>query len=107
MQTFYTFYCVDDPAHQALRETHLEAHLAHVEAHLDAYVLAGPLKAPNTDAVIGSLFILRGESLSAAQVVMDADPYMAGPLYASVTVTPMTGAAGSAVGGAAWKALLE
>jgi uncharacterized protein YciI len=104
MQTFFAFYCIDDPAHATERDARLEDHLAHVEAHLDAYMLAGPLKSEDGASAIGSLFILQAPDLDAAQCVMAADPYIAGKLYASVRVSPFVGAVGQAVGGAAWKA---
>lgn len=104
MQTFFAFYCIDNPAHADERDARLADHLAHVEAHLDAYMLAGPLHSEDGENVIGSLFILQTADLAAAQRVMAADPYIAGRLYASVRVAPFVGAVGQAVGGAAWKA---
>lgn len=71
------------------------AHLARLQALQDAgrLVLAGPCPAidsasPGPAGFSGSLIVAEFESLDAAQVWADADPYVAAGVYADVSVKP-------------------
>ncbi|AXT46313.1 MULTISPECIES: YciI family protein [Chromobacterium] len=71
------------------------AHLARLQALQDAgrLVLAGPCPAidsacPGPAGFSGSLIVAEFESLDAAQVWADADPYVAAGVYAGVSVKP-------------------
>ncbi|MGV6803187.1 MAG: YciI family protein [Ruegeria sp.] len=61
------------------------AHLAYIEA-TGVVSQAGPLL--NGDAMIGSLIILDVDSLEAAQVWADNDPYANAGLFKSVELIP-------------------
>lgn len=71
------------------------AHLARLQALQDAgrLVLAGPCPSidsasPGPAGFSGSLIVAEFESLDAAQVWADADPYVAAGVYADVSVKP-------------------
>ncbi len=78
-----------------LRREARPAHIARLEALRDEgrLVLAGPHPAidsnePGDAGFTGSLVIAEFDSLDAAQAWADADPYVAGGVYARVTVKP-------------------
>ena len=70
-------------------------HLKRIQALQEAgrLILAGPYPAidsqdPGTAGFSGSLIVAELESLAAAQVWADADPYVSAGVYAKVTVKP-------------------
>lgn len=70
-------------------------HLKRIQALQEAgrLILAGPYPAidsqdPGTAGFSGSLIVAEFESLAAAQVWADADPYVSAGVYAKVTVKP-------------------
>ena len=70
-------------------------HLIRIQALQEAgrLILAGPYPAidsqdPGTAGFSGSLIVAEFESLAAAQVWADADPYVSAGVYAKVTVKP-------------------
>ena len=75
----------------AARPAHLERlHALQQSGHL---LLAGPFPAidsndPGTAGFTGSLIVAEFDTLAAAQVWADADPYVAAGVYASVSVKP-------------------
>lgn len=76
---------------QAVRPEHLKRIQALQEA--GRLILAGPYPAidsqdPGTAGFSGSLIVAEFESLAAAQVWADADPYVSAGVYAKVTVKP-------------------
>jgi uncharacterized protein YciI len=90
--------CIDAPGAAPLRQQHLAAHLAHVEAQMERYRIAGPL------AGTGSLLVIEADDTDSARVFIMADPYGQAGVWAEVIVEPFMAAAGTWVGGAAWKA---
>lgn len=79
-------------------EKRMAARPAHVERikvlkNEGRLILAGPHPAidspdPGSAGFTGSLIVAEFESLEAAQTWADADPYITGGVYASVTVKP-------------------
>ena len=70
-------------------------HLKRIQALQETgrLILAGPYPAidsqdPGTAGFSGSLIVAEFESLAAAQVWADADPYVSAGVYAKVTVKP-------------------
>lgn len=102
-QTCFLVTCEDDPAQTPLRVTHLEGHLEHVERHWRRYIMAGPLREPGGDRIVGSAFLVLADDLDAAKALMEADPYVSSPLYARVDYKEMTPSIGQFVGGKIWE----
>jgi uncharacterized protein YciI len=85
----------DRPGSLEARRTHRPAHLARLHALRDAgrLKLAGPLPAidaadPGPAGFTGSAIVAEFASLEDARAWADADPYLAGGVYASVDVRP-------------------
>ena len=97
----FAFHAYDSPNAGDVRERFLDEHLAYVSANIDRYFVAGPLKSAS-DEMIGSLFLVYGDDEADARAFMAKDPYMREPLFDDVRVQEFVGAAGDAVGGAAW-----
>lgn len=75
----------------AARPAHLER--LHVLQQFGRLLLAGPFPAidsndPGPAGFTGSLIVADFDTLAAAQVWADADPYVAAGVYASVSVKP-------------------
>jgi uncharacterized protein len=90
--------CIDIAGAGPLRQQHLAAHLAHVEANMARYRIAGPL------SPTGSLLVIEAADADEARAFIMADPYGVAGVWAQVIVEGFTAAAGTWVGGAAWKA---
>lgn len=88
----------------ALRQEHLQAHLAHIEQVLatsEILKLAGPLKDGHGE-MIGSLLVVDVPSEADARRFMEADPYHAAGVWAELKIEAFSPVAGSWVGGQAW-----
>lgn len=91
----YAIVGTDVPDSLAKRSAARPAHVQRLEALRDAgrLVLAGPFPAidaadPGPAGFSGSLIVAEFDDLAAAQAWADADPYVAGGVYASVSVRP-------------------
>lgn len=87
----------------ARRQEHLAQHLEFVERSIDRILVAGPLRDPATGTNVGSLYVLAVDSEADARRLLESDPYWRAGVWASVTVEAFMGAAGTWVGGLAWK----
>lgn len=98
----YLAFCEDNPGSGALREQHLQEHLAYVETVMDRIRVAGPLREDAASEVDGSCFIYTGGSLDEARDLLASDPYHKAGIYASVRWFQFNPAAGKWVGGKNW-----
>lgn len=101
-QPCFLVLCRDNPDYVHLRMEHLDGHLEHVENHWRRYVVAGPLREPGGDQIIGSAFLVLADTVDDAKALMNADPYITSDLYASVEYRDMTLSIGQFVGGKIW-----
>jgi uncharacterized protein len=92
---FYVIRGSDVPNSLEKRKTARPAHVARLEKLRDAgrLLLAGPLPAidaedPGPAGFTGSLIVAEFDSLEDARAWAQADPYVAGGVYASVDVSP-------------------
>ena len=92
---WYAIYGKDVADSLALRKTVREAHLARVTTLVDEgrLLIAGPRPAidspdPGPAGWVGSLIIARFDSLEAAEVWAQDDPYVHSGVYESVEVSP-------------------
>lgn len=94
--------CRDGPGSGVARAEKLDGHLRHVEDHWRRYVLAGPLREPGSQPLIGSYFLVRARDAEDARALMDGDPYVSSGMYASVEVLEATASIGLYLGGKIW-----
>jgi uncharacterized protein len=92
---FYVIRGTDVPNSLDQRKTARPAHVARLEKLRDAgrLLLAGPLPAidaedPGPAGFTGSLIVAEFDSLEDARTWAQADPYVAGGVYATVDVSP-------------------
>ncbi|MEO9599444.1 YciI family protein [Parasphingorhabdus sp.] len=100
MKTF-AIYCTDKPDTAQKRLDARDAHFAHIEATLDNFCIAGPLLDEQGDTV-GSLLIVKAETVTEARGYLEADPYFAADIWADIRVTQFMPAAGDWIGGKIW-----
>lgn len=91
----YAILGQDVPDSLELRKTHRPAHLARLQQLQDEgrLLLAGPFPAidstdPGPAGFSGSLIVAEFASLEEAQAWADADAYVSGGVFSSVTVKP-------------------
>ena len=92
---FYAIISEDVPNSLALRKEFRPAHIARLEElkSFGQLLIAGPHPAidcadPGAAGFTGSLVVAEFDSLEQAQNWADADPYIAGGVYAKVVVKP-------------------
>lgn len=98
----FAIICRDGPDAERLRQRDLEAHLAHVEKNWRRYVVAGPLREPGGEKLIGSLLLILADSAQDALDLCRDDPYFANGQFQSVEVKHFTQSIGLAIGGKIW-----
>jgi uncharacterized protein YciI len=99
----WAFICWDGPDAPELRVRDLDAHLAHVERNWRSYVIAGPMREPGGEKLIGSLLLILAESAEAAWSICRGDPYFTNGQFRSVEVKNFTQSIGIAIGGKIWE----
>jgi uncharacterized protein YciI len=92
----------DGPGAAELRLRDLDGHLAHVEKHWRRYVVAGPLRDPGGEALVGSLLLVRANSAEEAWSICKDDPYFTNGQFKSVDIKNFTQSIGTAIGGKIW-----
>ena len=95
--------CCDIADSEALRQQHLQRHLAYVDTIMDQVAVAGPLAAQPGGAHVGSCFIYHTDDRTVAEALLFNDPYYQAGLYQDVQFQALRPAAGTWVGGAAWR----
>jgi uncharacterized protein len=99
----YLVICRDGPGSASARAEHLDGHLRHVEVNWRRYVLAGPLRDPGSQPLIGSYFLVRAADAADARALMEGDPYVSSGMYATVEVLEATASIGRYLGGKIWE----
>lgn len=84
----FVLICRDKGGALPLRLSTRAAHLDYIRATAPAVRVAGPLKDPQSDQMIGSLIILETANLEAAREWSAGDPYVLAGLFASVEIFP-------------------
>ena len=102
-QTCYLVTCRDAPRSADLRKEHLDGHLQHVEENWERYVTAGPLRDPGGEALVGSAFLVLGDSLEDVEALMKGDPYMTCGMYETIEYKEFTNSIGLFIGGKIWE----
>ena len=83
----YALYCRDKEGALEVRKANREAHLAYALG-TGQVQMAGPMLADDGETMIGSLFVIKADSLEAARAFNAADPYTGASLWANVNVHP-------------------
>lgn len=99
----FAFMCWDGPDAAELRARDLDAHLAHVERHWRSYVVAGPMRDPGGEKLVGSLLLILAQTEDEAWSICRGDPYFTNGQFASVQVKHFTQSIGLAIGGKIWE----
>jgi uncharacterized protein len=102
MSQAYAIVARDKPNMKATRMELLKDHLAHIETQLDRLLVAGPMRDAD-GAFVGSLLVLRADSVEDAAAFLERDPYFAAGIWAEVTISAFNAAAGQWVGGKTWQ----
>ena len=87
-----------------LREEHMPGHLAHIEAIVDHIAMAGPLKDPSGERIVGSMLAYRTDDLEQAKAWLEGDPYARCGIWGSIEWSRLVLAAGTLAGGVTWYA---
>ncbi len=85
----------------AIRANVRDAHLAYITQYIGDYAIAGPLR-NEAGEFLGSMLIVKANSLDAATAMLHADPYYIAGLWDRVTISAFTPAAGDWIGGTIW-----
>lgn len=99
----FVVLCYDNEGAATLREEHLDGHLEYVEKHIDQYLVAGPLRDPGTDPLMGSFFLVAAENEDEARAIVSGDPYVQSGMYREVVVHAAVPAGGRLMGGVIWE----
>jgi hypothetical protein len=98
----FAVICWDGPDAEHLRARDLDGHLKHVERSWRRYVIAGPMREPGGEKLIGSLLLVLADSAEDALDVCRGDPYFTNGQFRSVEVRHFTQSIGLAIGGKIW-----
>lgn len=98
----YVAICKDGPNGSARRAAASRDHFKYIESVLGELNLAGPLYAPDSKTMIGSLYCLQTASLDKARSLVEEDPFFRAGVFASVDYYPHLPAAGKFIGGKIW-----
>ena len=85
------------------RKTFLPDHLEYVDTIMAQIFAAGPLYTYDHETIIGSLYIYNTDDVSTAKDLLKNDPYYRADIWGEIRFTPFFAAAGTCVGGAAYK----
>jgi uncharacterized protein YciI len=83
----YSFYNIDVPDTD-VRVTLRPEHRAYLAKFAGRFAFAGPLLAQDGVTPVGSLLVLDFETIEEARAFIEAEPYAAAGLYASVSIRP-------------------
>ena len=81
----FALLCKDKPGHLDVRKSNRDAHLAYIK-DTGVVEMAGPLLDAE-GSMVGSLIVLDGTDLAAAQNWADNDPYAKAGLFDDVTLS--------------------
>lgn len=77
---------IDKPDSDALRATHIDAHLAWFAEHGAPVTAAGPIRHDPTGKPIGGLWIVQAESRAEIEALYQTDPFWVNGLRESVEI---------------------
>ena len=98
-------YDAEDTA--GIRDRELAGHLDYVERNCDHYLVAGPLRDPGAESLIGSFFLVAAKDADAAEALVAGDPYVSSGLYRELIVHVAVPAVGRFMGGVIWESADE
>lgn len=102
-ETVFMVLAWDGPGSATLRDDHLEGHLDYIEKHYERYLACGPLRDPGGADLVGSFFLVTGESEQDVRDFLAGDPYLNCGMYKAMTVHEATAAGGRWMGGVIWE----
>lgn len=96
----YIIIARDKPDAGDIRAKTREAHLAYLRDAGGRLKMAGPIREKDdSDTPSGSVILVEANSLSAARLAAEADPYFQAGLFESVEVRPFKAVLGDWMGG--------
>jgi uncharacterized protein YciI len=84
----FIIHCLDYPGAVDRRLAHYEAHKTYLATPSVKIVISGPLLAPGTETMIGSLFLVEAETMAEVQAFHDNDPFKAAEIWEKVSINP-------------------
>lgn len=99
----YLVLAYDNDGSGDIRERELAGHLEYMEHNCDKYLVAGPMREPGTEPLIGSFFLVQADNADAARALVAGDPYVQSGLYRELLVHAAVPAAGHFMGGVIWE----
>lgn len=84
----FAIYAEDKPNSEGVRLANRPTHLEYLKAAGRRIVAAGPLLAPDGQAMTGSLLIIDVAGLPEAQAFAAGDPYARAGLFARTVIAP-------------------
>ena len=97
----FSIFAWDAPNSIEPRASAQSDHFAHVETMMEKIAIAGPLK-DSKGSSIGSLFVLKAETLDEAEAILRSDPYFKAGVWERWEIHPFVPAAGEWIGGKIW-----
>jgi uncharacterized protein YciI len=84
----FIIHCLDHAGAIERRLANYDAHKAYLSKSPVRIVISGPLLAPGTETMIGSLFLVEAESMAEVQAFHDNDPFKAAGIWERVSINP-------------------
>ncbi len=78
----------DGPQGAELRAKHRDSHVAYVTGlhERGSVQFAGPIKSDSGEKSIGAVIVYKADDVAAARKLVDADPYVSGGVFETLTV---------------------
>ena len=92
----------DNPDSAEARKEHLQAHMAYSENNLARFMIGGPMREATDEMPVGSVMIIKAESLDDARAFVNEDPFAKAGAFASTEVYYFKAGLGEWIGGKSW-----
>ena len=92
----------DGPDSAQARKEHLQAHMAYSEENFERFMIGGPMRETTYAMPVGSVMIIKAESLDDARAFADEDPFAKAGAFASTEVYYFRAGLGEWIGGKSW-----
>ena len=84
----FIIHAIDKPGHLQVRMDNRPAHLDWTKTFADRIRVAGPMLAEDGETLVGSCFIMEGESVTELEMLFADDPYVKADLFETISIRP-------------------